>query len=126
MELTKNVVTLDLLKENLKILDSMISEFRFYFKDNTTFLEISFIDEKERLLQIVFSELIEFSYLYNFEYNTYVEDYKFEFIENENVFYLSLDPSSDSREISNNDNDIIISKQMIIIVDNQNFELLRF
>jgi hypothetical protein len=67
----------------------------------------------QRRIEILFEDVVEYGFYHNDKHICYnVEDYKFEFIEDTNEFYISFDPYSGTEQLDNRDGDFIKSKKI--------------
>jgi hypothetical protein len=111
MELIKKLTN-----EN-SILDSMLEKIVIQKDDD----DILFIDlvlnmrssSKYKKIVIRMKDVAEYGFYYSSEYLFYyIERFKF-FKRKDNAFYISLDPEDDSDEISESDQDFIVSNKII-------------
>jgi hypothetical protein len=114
-EIGKNNKLLSKLTGENCLLDTKIEHLSIFAADNLI-IEITFLmrpkSDFERVT-IRFSGVLEYSFYYNTDYIFYnVERYKF-FLDNNNNFYLSLDPFNEAVEISDQDQDYIIAKEVV-------------
>jgi hypothetical protein len=112
----KNDELLQLTKGTYYIHDSLVSRFDIYRQDYQLQIDVYFNSEdprskKGKKLKIHFTDIIRYQFLYSNNYHFYnVESYKF--FKSENGYYMSLDPFDASEDISEEDEDLILCKNI--------------
>jgi len=112
----KNEELLQLTKGNYYIHDSVVSRFDIYMQNYQLSIDVYFNSgnvryKNEKQLKIHFSDIIRYQFIYNTNYYFYnVESYKF--FKSENGYYMSLDPFNELEEVSEEDEDLILCKNI--------------
>jgi hypothetical protein len=112
-EIYKNDDLLQLTSGSYYIHDSSVSRFDIYQQDHQLCIDVYFnsIKKPYRQLKIHFWGIIKYQFLYNDDYHFYnVESYKF--FKSEKGYYISLDPFDESEEMSEDDEDLILCKNI--------------
>ena len=115
-EIYKNEALIELTNGTYYIHDSTVSRFDIYEQNHQLCIDVYFNSgnikyNNERQLKIHFEDIIKYQFLYNNNHNFYnVESYKF--FKSEMGFYISLDPFNESKDVSEDDEDLILCKNM--------------
>ena len=115
-EIYRNEELIEFVGGGKLILDALIKRFEIYEQDYKVYIELYFLSKDlatkaERQFKVRFINVTEYEFYWNNTYRFYtVERYKF--FKSDKGFYISLDPADESDEISDNDQDIIISKEI--------------
>ncbi|QKJ32393.1 hypothetical protein HQ865_22395 [Mucilaginibacter mali] len=112
----KNEDLLKLTKGSYYIHDAVVSRFDIYMSDYKLCIDVYFISrnriqQTETTLRVHFADVIEYGFYYNntrYFYN--VERYKF--FKSDKGYYLSLDPVSETDELSEDDQDFILCRSV--------------
>jgi len=97
-------------------LDAVVTRFDIYQQDHRLYIDVYFSlpyhrFKAEKTLKLRFIDVIEYSFYWNASHNFYnVERYKF--FKSEKGYYISLDPVDKSDALSDDDQDIILSKEV--------------
>jgi hypothetical protein len=110
----KGYQAIEYLNSKKSLLNSVITEIKIYFEVN---LKVCLnIEAKNMTFNVLFEEVKELSFYHNDNYLFYnVENYKLIYSNNEDEFYLSLDPYDDDQNINSLDKDFIRAKKLIVI-----------
>jgi len=112
----KNDELLKLTKGPVNILDSSVTRFDIYYQENQLHIDVYFNliykrFKTEKQLKIHFSDITRYQFVYSNDHQFYnVELCKF--FKSENGYYISLDPVDESEKISEDDEDVILCKNM--------------
>ncbi|MES2376423.1 MAG: hypothetical protein V4553_07585 [Bacteroidota bacterium] len=112
----KNDEVLALTSGSYLIHDSSVTRFDIQLKDRILNIDVYFvsIDRNTKAnvgLKISFVDVSEYSFYWDASRHFYnVERYKF--LKSENGYYISLDPFDESQKLSNEDQEIILSKSI--------------
>jgi hypothetical protein len=112
--MVKNDSLLELLQGNNSLISGKVIEIEIKRKKSLCVsITIELLYSKQYLwAQLNFIDVREYSFYYNKENGSYnIERYKF-FRCNEGGFYLSLDPVSEDEEISDEDQDFVLSSEI--------------
>ncbi|MDP9077978.1 MAG: hypothetical protein M3O71_11175 [Bacteroidota bacterium] len=112
-EIYKNDDLLQLIWGSYHIHDSSVNRFDIYQRNYQLCIDVYFDSTKKphKQLKIHFSGIIKYQFLYNESYHFYnVESYKF--FKSGKGYYISLDPFDESQEMSEEDGDLILCKEI--------------
>lgn len=99
------------------IRDKFLNELKFFHADDVPCLKLSFGDDEEEVVfELEFRNLVQFDYYFHEHFSTAVEDYKLIRLKN-GEYYLSLDPFNMTKEKSDDDGDVIIAKELVLLVN---------
>ena len=116
VETYKNDALLQLTSGSYYIHDSTVSRFDIYQQAHELFIDVYFNSWDRKLkvdkqLKVNFSGIIKYQFLYSNNRHFYiVESYKF--FKSEKGYYISLDPFDESEAISEDDEDLILCKNV--------------
>jgi hypothetical protein len=112
----KNEEVLTLTSGSYIIHDASVTKFDIYTLEHRLYVDVYFTSiASKRIVQtkfkLSFIDVLEYSFCWNANYGFYnVESYKF--LKLDKGFYISLDPVDGSDELSDDDKDIILSKEV--------------
>jgi hypothetical protein len=98
------------------ILDSTIKRFDIYFENEQLYIDVYFSLPYHRFkadknLKLCFIGVTEYELYWNDQYHFYTIE-RFKFLKTEKGYYISFDPYDESEEISEEDHDIILCKEV--------------
>lgn len=117
IEIGKNQELIKKLSNNNTLLDASLTQINIsnQAKDGLIIeLYFTLMYSKEyKSIKLVFKGITEYNFIYNSTHNFYdVTSYKF-LVSTENEVYISLDPINEENEISLEDLDFILSKEVV-------------
>jgi hypothetical protein len=98
------------------LLDAVVTRFDIYQQEHRLYIDVYFSlpyhrFEAEKTLKLYFIDVIEYSFYWNASHSFYNVG-RCKFFKSEKGYYISLDPVDESEELSDEDQDVILCKEV--------------